>query len=135
MTGKPESTGLRELRNFGLVFSAFLVGLFGFLLPLLLDKSNPIWPWPLAATLTGLALVSPKTLATPYRWWMKFGQVAGAINSRIILSIMFFGLITPIALIIRALRKDLLSTRLDSKLNTYRVRKETQEKSHMEKPY
>jgi len=40
--------------------------------------------------------------------WMKFAEVIGAINSKIILSVMFYLILTPIALIYRLVNKDVL---------------------------
>ena len=54
----------------------------------------------------GLALVAPQWLAPLNRSWFRLGQVLGKIVSPIMLGIIFFGLLTPIALIARALGRD-----------------------------
>ena len=48
-----------ELRQFGLLFGAILVLLFGLLLPFLIGYSFPLWPWVVALLFTALALLAP----------------------------------------------------------------------------
>ena len=43
-----------------------------------------------------------------YRWWMKFARVLVFINTRILLTLVYFLLIGPISLIIRLMGKDYL---------------------------
>ncbi|MDH3901107.1 MAG: SxtJ family membrane protein [Gammaproteobacteria bacterium] len=77
------------LRKFGLITGAIVVGLFGLLLPWLLDHHWPVWPWVVAAALWVPALVFPAVLKPVYRGWMKFGAVLGFINTRLILGLFF----------------------------------------------
>jgi hypothetical protein len=43
--------------------------------------------------------------------WLKFAQVLGNINTRIILTIIFFGFLTPIAMVYRLLHGDFMNIR------------------------
>jgi len=54
-----------------------------------------------------------------YPLWIKFGDIVGHINSKIIIAILFFFIFTPIALILKLLGKDLLSKKLDKNAKTY----------------
>jgi len=68
------------------------------------------------------AWFSPDILEPLNKLWFRFGLLLGAISSPIILSILFFMLITPIALIGRVFGRD--SLRLKSKqLDTYWIDK------------
>ena len=60
----------------------------------------------------GLILYSSDTIGKGFaKYWMAFGKLLGDINAKIILSVMFFVLLTPIALL-----KKLISTKsLDKK--------------------
>ena len=58
------------LREFALVTSGVLVGLFCLLLPRLLNLDWPTWPWILAAVLSMLGFVVPMALRPIYRFWM-----------------------------------------------------------------
>jgi fatty acid desaturase len=49
-----------ELRQFGLLFGAILVLLFGLLLPFLIGYSFPLWPWVVALIFAVLALLVMK---------------------------------------------------------------------------
>jgi len=60
-----------------------------------------------------IAIIAPGLLNPLRITWEKIGNVLGAINSYVILTLVFFIIVTPIALIFRLLKKDLLS--LDNK--------------------
>ncbi|MEQ1878928.1 MAG: hypothetical protein ABL958_19975 [Bdellovibrionia bacterium] len=44
-----------------------------------------------------------------FRLWQKLGLLIGAVTAPILHSIFFFGLITPIGLVFRAIRRDRLA--------------------------
>ena len=55
-----------------------------------------------------MSLIKPDALA-PFRLaWDKVGAVLGTINSTILLTLVFFILISPVALVLRWMRTDLL---------------------------
>ena len=83
------------LREFGFVTGAIVVAIFGLLVPWLLDKTLPLWPWIVAAPLWVLAAVYPKWLKPVYRGWMRFGIFASRITTPIILGIVFYLVISP----------------------------------------
>jgi hypothetical protein len=66
---------------------------------------------------------------------MRFAHLLGWINSRIILTIIFYFLILPIGIIMRLLGNDPMRRELDEKTSTYRVPSETPPKEQMEKPF
>lgn len=55
----------------------------------------------IAAVLSVLSVVAPSLLRPVYRGWMRFGEVLGWINTRIILTLVFFLVVTPIGLLMR----------------------------------
>lgn len=59
-----------------------------------------------------------------YRGWMKFAYALGWVNTRILLTLFFFLIITPVAVAMRLLGKDILSQRLDPGAETYWIPKE-----------
>ena len=61
-----------------------------------------------AALLLALALFVKPAAALIARAWLKFGAVLGAVNSRIILGVIFYLFLTPIALLARLTRGDFL---------------------------
>jgi hypothetical protein len=125
----------QELRKFGFIFAAIFIGLFELLIPWLKDRPLPLWPLYVAVPIATLALVWPLALGPFYKVWMKFGLIAGAINTRIIMSLIFFIMLTPIAWLMRALGKDLLALRLDRAADSYRINSAVRAKEQVEKPY
>ena len=65
----------------------------------------------------------PGWLSPIYRVWMAFALVMGFIMTRVILTVVFFGLITPMALVAKLLRKDLLSERWNPDAESYWVKR------------
>lgn len=124
-----------ELRTFGLLFGAILSALFGLLIPLLIGKPIPLWPWLISCVFIVLALVFPSALKAAYIPWMKFGVIAGWVNTRIILGILFYFLLTPFGLVMRLFGKDPLHRKLEKHSSTYRILKEPQPREQMENPY
>jgi predicted membrane protein len=124
----------KGLRNFGLTTGGIIVILFAGLLPWLLDHNFPVWPWILAAALWLLAAAAPMALQPIYKVWMKFGAILGAFNTRVLLGIMFYLIITPMALIMRLLGKDALHRTLDDR-PSYRVKSKVNPPKNMERPF
>lgn len=58
-----------------------------------------------------IAFVAPRLFDAPNRIWMKFARALGWVNSRILLSIFFFVIITPYGLFQRLLGRDRLGRR------------------------
>lgn len=63
------------------------------------------------AVLVVLGLVKPALLEWPSAVWWKFALVLGYINARVILTVIFFVVLTPIALLWRLLGRDPLARR------------------------
>ena len=92
-----------------------LIGLF----PLIDDDPVRIWALGTAGALLLLTLVAPATLTLPNRLWMGFGVIAGKITNPLVLALVFFLFVTPLSLLLRALRVDPLNLRLDDGADTY----------------
>ncbi len=58
-----------------------------------------------------IALLSTRLATLIHRGWMKLAEGLGWLNSRILLGIIFYFLLTPIALLVRLFRKDPLQLR------------------------
>lgn len=119
-----------ELRKFGLlVGGVFLV--IGFW-PLVF-RSEPFRLWALCLggflMIVGAAL--PRALAPIHRAWMWIGHILGWINTRILLSIVFYGLVTPIGIIFRLMGKDAMRQAVAQDCPTYRVIRQPRPRSHM----
>ena len=126
----------KGLREFGLTTGAIIIGLFGVVLPLLFGHWPPrTWPWVLGTVLIIWALISPKTLNPVYHYWMKFGLFMGAINSKIILGVVFYVMMAPMGFIKRLFGSDAMRRELNPNLSTYRVASQVRTKESMERPF
>lgn len=124
----------RELRKFGLTGGGIVAVLFGLLLPWLFSRAFPTWPWIVAGVLGGAGLLAPAWLGPVYRVWMGFGRVMGAINSRIILGLFFFVIVTPVGFVMRLFGWDPMRSH-PAEGSSYRVTKAAKSPQHMEKPF
>ncbi len=131
------TTSEKTLREFGLVMAGMIAGIFGLLFPLLKSRSVPLTPWLIALLFAILAFAWPRGLSLIYRCWMKLGHVLGWINSRIILTLLFWGIVTPLSLLFRLVGRDILKLDYrDPKAPSYRVPATgTNPKQGMERPF
>jgi len=75
--------------------------------------------WSLGGFLIGAGLIAPTILAPIYAAWMKLAFILGWVNSRILLSIIFFLLFTPTALVLRLFGRDALDRRIEKQATSY----------------
>jgi len=125
---------IKRLRSFGLTVGGIfvLIGLW----PLVIRSADPRW-WALliGACLTVPAVVYPGCLFWVYRGWMMLGHVLGWVNTRIILSAVFYLVVTPIGIVRRWLGKDSMERRLKPELDSYRIVRKPRPASHLTKQY
>ena len=70
-----------------------------------------------------LGLINSNLLTPLNKIWFKFGIMLGAIISPIVIGIIFFAVVTPIGLIMRALKKDLLKKKFDKNKESYWIKR------------
>lgn len=126
---------IRQLRSFGLIVGALFAGWFGLLIPLLRHHRTPVWPWAVGLVLIALGLAAPRVLRYPYLAWTRFGKALGWLNSRVLLTLMFFLIFAPAGLIARLFGWDPLERKRQPDAPSYRIITPYQPISHMEKPY
>jgi hypothetical protein len=87
------STSDKELRNFGIVMAiAFgVVAIF----------TRPEIFGSISVTFLLLGLLATRVLAPVHRVWMKFADVLGWINTRILLVLVYYLVVTPTGLVMR----------------------------------
>ncbi len=107
-------------RSFGIVF--FIVFLLIALYPLLKDNDLRIWSLVISFIFLILGLINSKILTPLNRLWFKFGLLLGKFISPLIMGIIFFIVVTPIGIIMRLLKKDLLNLKYNKK-KTYWIDK------------
>ena len=107
-------------RNFGIVF--FIVFLLIAIYPFLKGNDFRIWSLLISFVFLILGLINSKLLSPLNKLWFKFGLFLGKIISPIIMGFIFFIVVTPIGIIMRLLRKDLLNLKYNQK-KTYWIEK------------
>ncbi|MCI0484529.1 MAG: SxtJ family membrane protein [candidate division NC10 bacterium] len=101
----------KELRRFGFTVAIPLALLGGVgiwrghaVLPLVLGG--------LAIILTGLAVVAPNLLGPVHRVWMQVAHALGWFNTRVLLGMVYFLVMTPIGILMRLMGRDPLDRHL-----------------------
>lgn len=135
MTSTIPEMDRHELRRFGLLTGTVLALLFGLLLPWVFDRPYPGWPWVAGGILSLWAIIHPASLGPPYRLWMRAGHVLGWINTRLVLGVLFYVLVLPIGLVMRAFGKDPMRRTRDRQARSYRVSSTPRSPDHMERPF
>jgi large-conductance mechanosensitive channel len=122
---KPQSFDHREppsLKSFGVTFAVVfaLIGLF----PLIFGGSIRIWALAISAAFLAVTYFAPAALAPFNKLWFKFGMLLHEIVSPIILGLMFFVAVTPIALLMRLFGKRPLAMAADPKKDSYWIKRD-----------
>ena len=107
-------------RSFGLVF--FVVFLLISIYPLLYGQNFRFWSLIVSVIFLALGLLNSKILTPLNKVWFKFGLLLGSIVSPVIMSIIFFFVVTPISFVMKILGKDILNLKRNNN-NTYWVEK------------
>jgi hypothetical protein len=76
-------------------------------------------------------LLVPNALRPLHRVWMLLGGILGWINSKIILSLIFYLIVTPVRCLMSLFGKDPMNRKLDPTRDSYRVVRTPREVSHM----
>jgi len=107
-------------KSFGIVFFIFffIISLY----PLLESNEIRYWSLILSFFFLILGLINSKLLSPLNKLWFKFGIFLGKIISPFVMGVIFFVVVTPIGVIMRILKKDLLKLEFNNK-NSYWIEK------------
>lgn len=134
MSKPDEKMSPKELRKFGLVTAAMLILFFDLLIPWIWSFAPPLWPVVAAAILVSMALAFPAALGPVYNVWMRFAEALGWVNTRIILSLIFFLIFFPFGLIMR-LFNDPMRRKFDAAADSYRIPSNPTKPENLERPF
>ena len=109
-------------RTFGLVFAGAFLVMAGW--PLWRGEVPRWWALGAAVIFALVALHRPALLSRLNRLWMKLGVLLGKVVSPIAVGILFFGVLTPIGILIRLTGKDPLRLKRDSGADSYWIPRE-----------
>ena len=134
MDDAPRST--RDLRRFGLVLAAAFPVVFWLVLPWVFSRPRPWWPLAVSGVLLAFAVLLPRALAPVERVWLRIGHALGWLNTRIILTILFYALVLPLGLFLRAIGKLPIARTPERSAASYRVASGgSDDPADMEKPF
>ncbi|MAF95600.1 MAG: hypothetical protein CMM60_07585 [Rhodospirillaceae bacterium] len=104
-------------RGFGIVF-AFVFAVIG-LWPLLDGGAIRLWALIAAGVFAAAGLFWPTLLRPLNRVWFLFGMALHKVVNPLVMGLLFYATITPIALVMRLMGKDPLRRRFDRQAKSY----------------
>lgn len=110
-------TATSDLRKFGITMGVVL-GILGGLL-LWRGKGYYFYFFILSLTFLVLGLVLPRWLKIVYKIWMSLTVIIGWVMTRVILTVLFYFVVTPISLLMRLFGRNLLDIRFESSAPSY----------------
>ena len=99
-------------RSLGIVFS--IVFLLISIYPLLYGENLRYWSLIISLIFLILGFLNSRLLTPLNKIWFKFGILLGRIISPFVMGIIFFLVVTPIGLLMRIFKKDLLKLKFNS---------------------
>ena len=121
---------VKELRSFGLLVGGVFAVIA--LWPMVVrGDALRLWAAGLGGSLILAGALAPTILAPVHKGWMWIGHVLGWINTRILLGIVFYGLVTPIGILFRIMGKDSMRQEFSEESSSYRVVRQLRPRSHM----
>jgi saxitoxin biosynthesis operon SxtJ-like protein len=120
----------QKLRSFGLVLASgfFVIGMW----PTVFRHRDPThWAVGLSLLFAAVGILIPHALKYVHRAWMTIGNVLGWINSKVLLTLVYYVVVTPLSLIMRLVGHDPMNRKLDKGTETYRVNRQSRPASHM----
>tara|TARA_B100000886_G_scaffold340543_1_gene311046 strand:- start:5923 stop:6318 length:396 start_codon:yes stop_codon:yes gene_type:complete len=113
----------KKLREFGYLIGIGIPFLIGTIFPLISGHNIRIWTFVFGIIFIFFAAIKPNILFYPYLAWMKLGFLLGWINSKLILGLIFFLVLQPIALIMKLFGYDPLRLKKSNKKSYKEYRK------------
>ena len=117
----------KDLRIFGLIWAAIflVIGVY----PFASLSDIKWWSLILATVFILVSFFLPTKLIAFYKRWIKLGELIGGIISGMVLIVLYFAIFTPISLVLKILRKDLLNLKINSEEKSYWLDRDVQPQS------
>lgn len=106
-----------KLKQFAVTF-AFVLFIIG-AIALAREKESHVWYYTASLLFALAGYIAPAFLKPLYGAWMRLALVLGWINSRLLLLIVFYLIITPIGLVLKVAGFDLLERAMQKDSDTY----------------
>ena len=92
--------------TFGILFFTFflIIGLY----PLISNGNIRIWSITVSLTFLIITIIKPNLFTSLNKLWIRFGTLLGKIISPIVMGLVFFIVVTPIGILMKTLKKDVM---------------------------
>lgn len=125
----------RSLRWFAIGLALILVGIFWLLAPWLAGRPRPLWPLVAGWVLLTMAWVWPPSIWPIHRALVPVARVLGTINTWLLLSFVFFGILLPTGWVLRRLGRLQYRPGFDPGAATYRIPVPHDHETRLEEPF
>ena len=118
-------TDTKNLRDFG-----FIMALAFMIITVIFYLKHRIYLKPIiigSFLFLGAGIFRPQALKQLYIIWMKLANILSWIMTRVILSIIFILVVTPLGFIVKLTGKDLLDLKIDKEARSYWIKVEKKE--------
>ena len=109
----------KQLRQFGLMIGSVLVLIGLWKLYQGKHETARLILWSVGGALMVTGAIVPKLLTPVYWLWMKLAHLLGWVNIRLLLGIIFFVIITPMAIVMKVFGRDALNRKIDKGSDSY----------------
>ena len=117
-------TSNKAIRKFGIVIAVGL-GLIGIFISLKTHNLDvPKWLWCIGLLFLILGFTFSSVVRPVYMIWMLLAYFIGGIVSRVILTVLFYFVLTPTGLVLRLFGKDVLDKKFEKNRESYWVKKD-----------
>jgi len=108
-------------RSFGILFFIVFLG-FG-LWPLTKEMNPNVFLIIISIIFLILGILNSKVLSPLNNLWIKLGEILGKIIAPVVMALVYFLILTPISLLVRAFGKDLLGLKFLKQQNSYWIKR------------
>tara|TARA_B100000242_G_C42802566_1_gene373272 strand:- start:171 stop:551 length:381 start_codon:yes stop_codon:yes gene_type:complete len=108
-------------RSFGILFFIVFLG-FG-LWPLTKEMNPNVFLIIISIIFLILGILNSKVLSPLNNLWIKLGEILGKIIAPVVMALVYFLILTPISLLVRAFGKDLLGLKYLKQQNSYWIKR------------
>jgi hypothetical protein len=117
----------RALQHFAALMTTLLLLAAAWLFFIRRDAGTTLWFVLAILLLIALALLRPRLLRPLHTGWMALALTLGALVSRLLLTLFYYLVVTPIALILRLIGKDSLQRKIKKEGASYWIRRPEKE--------
>ena len=117
-------TSKKQLREFGLLIGFGFPIIIGWIIPAISGHIFRIWSLWIGLPLLILGIMKPSFLTYPYKVWMAIGLALGWVNSRLILGLVYFIILQPIAIVMKIFGYDPLKKKKSNERSYREIKKD-----------